>query len=118
MDASQQRQQPQRRPRPGWIRDVELPRAIDELRGPTTGVIRLPLRLYWSGPDPRNVEWNLAEDADRRWLYEVVLREGGLDDQRELINGAELVRLWDVMYLPPHVRQAWQPLVDAARPAA
>jgi len=108
----------QRRSRPGWIRDVELPAALDELRGPTAGVIRLPLRLYWSGPDPQNVEWDLARTSDRRWLYEVVLREGSLTDQRELVNGAELVRLWDAMYLPPHIRQAWQPLVNAARPAA
>jgi hypothetical protein len=107
-----------RRPRPGWERDVELPRDLDELRGPTAGVVRLPLRLYWSGPHPQAVEWDLGVQQRRARLYEVVLREGGLDDQRELINGAELVLLWDVMYLPPHIRIAWQPLVDAARPAA
>lgn len=106
------------RPRPGWIRDVELPRDLSELHGPTTGVIRLPLRLYWSGPDPERVEWDAANPADRRWLYEIVLREGTLDDQRELINSAELARLWDSLYLPPHIRRAWQPLIDAARPAA
>lgn len=97
---------------------MELPRDLDELRGPTTGTIRLPLRLYWSGPDPQNVEWDLGVAQRRARLYEVLLREGGLDDQRELINGIELVRLWDVMYVPQHIRIAWQPLVDAARPAA
>lgn len=106
------------RSRPGWVRDVELPRDLDELRGPLDGVVRLPLRLYWSGPNPQAVEWDLATPEGRRWLYEVILREGGLDDQRELINGPELVRLWDVIYLPPHIRVVWQPLVDAARPAA
>ena len=105
------------RPRPGWIRDAELPSDLGELHGPTTGVVRLPLRIYWSGPDPENVEWDLAKDADCRGLYEVVLREGNLDDQRELINGATLVRLWNMLYLPPHIRQAWQPLIDAARQA-
>jgi hypothetical protein len=106
------------RPRPGWIRDVELPRGLEELRGPTTGTVHLPLRIYWSGPNPQDVEWDLANVADRRWLYEVVLREGTIDDQRELINGAELVGLWSTLYLPPHIRRAWQPLIDAARRAA
>ncbi len=32
--------------RPGWVRDIELPCSLDELRGPTSGVVRLPLRLY------------------------------------------------------------------------
>ena len=109
---------PDKRPRPGWIRDVELPRDLSELRGPTSGTVRLPLRLYWSGPDPQHVEWDLGVPQRRARLYEIVLREGTLDDQRALIDGAELARLWDSLYLPPHVRQAWQPLVDAARPAA
>ena len=75
---------------------MELPPDLDELRGPTTG----------------------RSTADRRWLYEIVLREGNLDEQRALVNGAELARLWDTLYLPPHIRLAWQPLIDAARPAA
>jgi hypothetical protein len=47
-----------------------------------------------------------------------VLREGTLDDVRTLVNGAELVRLWDRLFLPGHLRRAWQPLIDAARAAA
>jgi hypothetical protein len=47
-----------------------------------------------------------------------VLVEGTLDDIRELINGAELVRLWDQMYLPQWVRSVWRPLIDSAGTAA
>ena len=96
---------------------MELPSDLGELHGPATGVVRLPLRIYWSGPVPENAEWDLAADADCRGLYEVVLREGNLDDQHELINSARLVRLWNMLYLPSHIRQAWQPKTDAARQA-
>jgi hypothetical protein len=82
------------------------------------GVTRLPLRLYWSRPDPHQVEWDLSRQSRRARLYELVLREGTLDDTKDLVNGTELVRLWDSLWLPPHIRRAWQPLIDAARRAA
>lgn len=54
----------------------------------------------------------------RRDLYEIVLAEGTLDDIRRLVNSDDLLELWDQMYLPPWVRAAWRPLIDAARTAA
>ena len=104
--------------RPGWIRDVPVPRALDELDGPLVGSVGLPIRLFWSGPRPREVRWNLGDPRRRRDLYEIVLVEGTLDDVRALVNGAALVELWDEMYLPPWTRAAWRPLIDASRSAA
>jgi hypothetical protein len=110
--------EPAVRGRPGWVRDVAVPRDLGELRGPLTGRVRLPLRLYWSGPAPEQVEWDLSRESRRARLYELVLREGTLADIRRLVDGIELVRLWDGLWLPPHVRVAWQPLIDATRNAA
>jgi hypothetical protein len=104
--------------RPGWVRDVALPRSVDELQGALQGVVGLPARLFWSGPDPRAVRWDLSDPSRRRDLYEIVLVEGTLDDVRGLVNGPELVRLWDEMFLPPWVRAAWRALIDSARSAA
>jgi hypothetical protein len=103
---------------PGWVRDTPVPGSLDELNGPLAGVIGLPARIFWSGPNPRAVRWNLADPARRRDLYEIVLVEGSTDDVRELVNGAELVRLWDQMYVPRWVRSAWRPLIESARAAA
>ncbi|SHN46908.1 hypothetical protein SAMN05443668_1193 [Cryptosporangium aurantiacum] len=100
--------------RPGWVQDPELPSAVDDLRGPLDGEVHLPLRVYWTGPDPEAVTWDLGRESRRARLYEIVLREGTLDDIRSLINGRELVRLWDRLWLPVHLRRAWQPLIDAA----
>jgi hypothetical protein len=102
---------------PGWVRDGELPGSLDELRGPISGIVRLPLRIYWSGPDPESVEWDTARSDRRARLYEVVLRQGDLDDIRRLVAGRELVRLWDRLYLPARLRTAWTPLIEAARAA-
>jgi hypothetical protein len=104
--------------RPGWVWDVPVPRALDELRGPLAGEVGLPARLFWSGPDPRAIRWDLADPGRRRDLYEIVLVEGTLDDIRRLVNGESLVELWDRMYLPPWVRAAWHPLIESARTAA
>lgn len=97
---------------------MPIPRALDELRGPLKGVVGLSARLFWSGPDPRAVRWDLADPGRRRDLYEIILVEGALDDIQRLVNGDALVELWDQMYLPPWVRTAWRPLIDSARTAA
>lgn len=104
--------------RPGWVRDVELPRSLDGLRGPTSGVVRLPLRIYWSGPDPQGVEWDTSTSRRRARRYEIVLREGeDLDDVQRLVNGHALVRLWDELFLPLWLRAARAPLIETARAA-
>lgn len=105
-------------PRPGWVRDVAVPTTLDDLRGPLTGHVGLPASVFWSGPQPRAVRWDLADAHRRRDLYEIVLVEGSADDIRTLINGPALVDLWDQMYLPPWVRQAWRQLIESARTAA
>ncbi|MGA9310776.1 MAG: hypothetical protein WBV74_10445 [Pseudonocardiaceae bacterium] len=74
-------------------------RWTDELRGPLQGSVGLPARLFWSGPSPYEVRWDLTDPIRRRDYYEIVLVEGTLDDVRELINGGALLRLWDQMYL-------------------
>jgi hypothetical protein len=97
---------------------VPVPAVLGELKGGLSGLVALPARLFRSGPDPGRVRWDLSDPVRRRDLYEIVLVEGTLDDIRELVNGPELVRLWDEIYLPPWVRVAWRGLIDSARTAA
>lgn len=95
-----------------------MPRDLGELHGPLHGLVGLPARLFWSGPDPRAVRWDLSDPTRRRDLYEIILAQGTLDDVRDLVDGLELIRLWDQMYLPRRVRSAWQPLIDSGRATA
>jgi hypothetical protein len=79
---------------------------LGSLRGPVSGEVRLPLRLFWSLPDH---QFDLDDPDTRRWYYETVLREASRpDDLTVYLDGATLVRLWPELYLPKGVRRAWE----------
>jgi DNA invertase Pin-like site-specific DNA recombinase len=79
---------------------------LADLRGPVTGRVELPLRLFWSLPD----HWFDLDDPDMRlWLYQTVLREASRpEDITTYLDGDTLVRLWPDLYLPKGVRRAWE----------
>jgi hypothetical protein len=78
---------------------------LTELRGPTSGVVELPHRLFWQ-PDRRV---NLDNPALLAWLYETVLCEAArVDELRTWLDGPTLVRLWPDLFVPRGVRQAWE----------
>ncbi len=78
---------------------------LDELRGPTSGIVELPNRLFWQ-PD-RHFD---LDDADAlAWMYENVLREAAnTDELRTWLDGATLIRLWPTIFVPRGVRFAWE----------
>jgi len=79
---------------------------LDSLRGPVSGKVQLPLRLFWSLPDH---QFDLDDPDTRRWYYETVLREASRpDDLTAYLDDATLVRLWPELYLPKGVRRAWE----------
>lgn len=100
----------------GWERPVAVPASFDDLHGALDGLVTLPVRLSWSGPADRRA-LDLSNEHDRRMLYETVLTEGTVDDVRNYVNAGELLRLWNALWLSPHVRRAWEPLIAAASAA-
>jgi DNA invertase Pin-like site-specific DNA recombinase len=86
---------------------------LADLRGPVTGLIELPLRLFWSLPDHR---FDLDEPDLRRWYYETVLREATRPgDLAAYLDGETLVGLWPELYLPKGVRRGWEEQHQALR---
>lgn len=75
-------------------------------------MVHLPLHLSWSDD---NYGYDLADRSDRARLYERVLTEGTSDDIVFYVDLGLLVDVWDEMVLPAHVREAWQPTIDANR---
>jgi DNA invertase Pin-like site-specific DNA recombinase len=79
---------------------------LADLRGPVTGSVKLPLRLFWSLPDHR---FDLDDPDMRRWYYQTVLREASrAEDLSTYLDGATLASLWPGLFLPKGVRRAWE----------
>jgi hypothetical protein len=77
-----------------------------------SGVVTLPLRVQWSGRPRR---YDLSDRRQRALVYELVLTEGTGDDVRSFIDVDELVRLWNDLVLPAHVRRAWSEWLASRR---
>jgi hypothetical protein len=78
------------------------------LRGLLTGVVRLPLQVYASGQGPAR-RFDMSNEAERIEMYEIVLTDGTAEDVCRYVNRGELLRLWPRLWLPPYVRQVWEP---------
>ncbi|MFI8308243.1 hypothetical protein ACIF80_33505 [Streptomyces sp. NPDC085927] len=83
-----------------------LPESLDELRGPTQGVVELPLHLAWSGM----TSYDLGKPRQRMGLYRTVLHEGLRDDLPRYLNQDLLLQLWPVLrtLVGRTVRTVWE----------
>jgi len=98
----------QRRP---WT----VPETLDELTGPTSGVVELPGHLDWS----EQRRYDLADPAQLGLMYERVIREAmTADDLRRYLNGRTLAAVWSQIFLPRTVRALWEGRFPALRAAA
>lgn len=80
-------------------------RDLDELRGPESGPVELPNRLFWQAQR----RFDLDRPAHLALLYETVLREAATEDElRTWLNRAVLARVWPDLFVPAGVRQAWE----------
>lgn len=95
-------------PRGGWYapyRTIHVPSDLARLRGPTVGRVQLPLELDASA---RSV-YDLSKPRRRDRMYEVVIVEGGSDDDfAAWLDRDTLIEAWPRLYLPRPVRAAWE----------
>ncbi|WUH90877.1 hypothetical protein OG900_12755 [Streptomyces sp. NBC_00433] len=97
------------------IRPYTVPEVLNELAGPTSGIVSLPLSLDWS----QQSRYDLSIDKDRRRLYETVIREAmDVSDLRMFLDEGLLLRLWPSLWLPVRAKSLWQERFPQLRPAA
>lgn len=89
------------------IRDVipyESPTALSSLRGPSRGVLTVPLPVHW-GPSRT---FDLNEPGQRRMVYQALVREGSSAVQEALLNADLLAEEWGGLVLPVRCRALWE----------
>jgi hypothetical protein len=92
-----------------------VPDSLDELSGPTHGIVRLPHHLDWS----EQRVYNLDDPAELALMYERVIRESmKTDDLNRYLDRTSLRAVWRRMFLPRTVRRLWESRFPELRPAA
>ena len=86
------------------VKPIDVVRSLDDLRGPGSGPLVLPLDVYW-GPDPLV---DLATASDVVKAYQAVLREGDVRAQESLLDRDLLIRTWPDLLLPARIRARWE----------
>ena len=105
---------------------------FDYREDPVLGSFVVPDRL-WSVPLPDcfarvqvlqyifhtndNKIWDLSDPAERIGYYELALVHGLERMLLDSVDGVLLIQAWPHMTLPVVVREAWQPVIDAAAAA-
>jgi hypothetical protein len=93
------------RPAAGYQRPYAVADSLDLLHGPSSGTVRLPSHLNWSG----HAEYDLDSPGRVVDLYRAVLIEAaGQQDLYAYLDGGMLRRLWALMWLPVQLRKAWE----------
>jgi hypothetical protein len=91
------------------------PARLADLTGPTEGTIQLPVTIDW-GPRRR---YDMAFEADRRVVYELVLQEAASTEEvSQYVNGELLAQVWVRLWLPRRVRSTWEERLPELAPAA
>jgi hypothetical protein len=91
---------------PRHPRPVIVPASLDDLRGPASGVVELPLRLYWSAGSRR---FDLADPHQAADLCEAILDTAATAaDITAYLNADLLIRAWPAVGMSRAKRDAWE----------
>ena len=87
-------------------RPVAIPSGFDTSKDiKAQGIVELPIHVWWSEPER---VFDLTKANERLRAYELVLTEGDEDDIRLYIRFDVLRSSWHQLFLPRHVREAWE----------
>lgn len=88
-----------------YRRPYAVPERLDLLRGPSSGIVRLPAHLDWSG----RAIYDLDAPGRVVDLYRAVLIEAASpQDLYAYLDDGVLRRLWALLWLPAQLRRAWE----------
>ena len=82
----------------------EAPMSLTKLRGPTHGVLELPITVQW-GPIRL---FDLSDTGQRRMAYRALVRDGTPEVQEALLNRTVLLEEWPQLILPRRCQTLWE----------
>ncbi|WP_406729112.1 hypothetical protein WJ438_37420 [Streptomyces sp. GD-15H] len=85
---------------------LRLPTSLEDLAGPATGMVHLPLHVVWSG----RRSYGLGRPRSRMSLYRTVLAEGQRQDLIAFLNRDLLIAQWPILrtLISRPLRDAWE----------
>jgi hypothetical protein len=88
------------------LRPAIVPRVLEDLRGPASGVVELPVRLYWSSGSR---QFDLADPDQLAAMYDAVLDGAAvIGDITGHLNSGLLIRAWPDLGMSRVKREAWE----------
>ena len=103
---------------PAALRPVIVPARLDDLHGPGSGVVELPIHLYWSG----SRQFDLGDPHQAAALCDAVIDAAATPDVlARYLNADVLIQAWPVLGMSRVKREAWErqfPVLRTRRLAA
>ena len=86
------------------LKPYERVDALEDLQGPDSGAVTLPVTVYWSG---RRDTFDVGDPRDRRTVYQAALSNGRRDHIEHLVNRELLVQDWPRLALERRIVDLW-----------
>lgn len=86
------------------VKPYERVDALEDLRGPATGEVTLPVEVYWSGT---RSTFDVGNSRERRVVYQAALSNGMREDIVALVNRELLVQDWHRLALDRRIVDLW-----------
>jgi hypothetical protein len=95
------------------VKPYDVPSTLDQLRGPLQGDVELRRAVFWAPGEPR-ISLDTLDGV--RMAYRIVITQGAVEDQIEVLNQELLVAVWADLVLPDRVRAPWEERFPDLRP--
>jgi hypothetical protein len=94
-------------PKPRQLRPIVVPLSLDELHGPSAGLVVPPRRLWWSGEE--DAVFDLDNRVHAAELYEAIFDTARTaKDFADHLDAGLLIELWSDLGMRRATRQAWE----------
>lgn len=87
------------------LKPYSVPDALEELRGPCSGLIELPHHVRWLD-DRFRVDVGVL--GRRVMAYQALLSEATVEEQQRFLNAELLIETWPQLRMDRRVRELWE----------